>query len=99
MSSFGDSRSALANMTFCWLPPLNEPISDSVDAVLIDSRSTQSARLVDLRPAAAAGRRRKCRPTSVIVMFSRTFIGGTVPRTERSAGTNATPARIAWRGW
>ena len=70
----------------------------SVDDVLTLSRSTQPlvSSTSDLRLRRIAFTNR---PTSVIVRFSRTFIGAIVPRSWRSAGTKATPVAIALRGW
>jgi hypothetical protein len=69
-------------------------MGDSVEAVLMSRRSIQpfvsSSSDLRLRRIVLTNRR-----TSVIVRFSRTFIGAIVPRSARSAGTKATPVAIA----
>ena len=71
---------------------------DSVEAVLMLRRSTQTlvSSSSERRLTRIALTKRR---TSVMVRFSRTFIGAIVPRSARSAGTKATPVAMAWRGW
>ena len=94
-STRGSVSRALPITTFCWLPPLSEPIGACELDVLTVTALTMRSTAVRSLPCWTENRRTK-RPRLASVRFCPTDIDWTRPSRWRSSGTSATPAARRW---